>query len=155
MATLHLCLHRSTGLISRIVRGWTGGRFSHASILLPDGTHVEAREWRGVLWHPTFTPGPQDEVDLYPIEASPAQIMLITTMAQREVGAPYDWTAILCFILHWRKRRPAKHSWTCSEFCYALLQHAGFTLFPNTAAHDVSPSDLARLPILTDDSESA
>lgn len=55
LGPVYVCLHRGTSVVSRLIRWQNRSDYSHASLMLPMGQHIESREGKGVLWHPKFT----------------------------------------------------------------------------------------------------
>jgi uncharacterized protein YycO len=143
---LQVLLFRGTGAFSRLIEWQTRGPYSHAALLLPDGRQIEA--WSdGVDIRPHFEDH-GSRVDRFTVAATKQQVVKVANFARGEVGCAYDWYADFCFVTRMRPPRSDK-AWFCSELVYASLEAGGINLFRGTEAYEVSPSMLARSPLLT------
>ncbi len=120
---LKIAFYKGKGnFINAIVRWWTNSKYSHAELILPDGT-----TWIGIS--PFIKSQVTDRIvveydyskwDFIEIEATPEQLRVIMDFYEDTKGDGYDWMGMLlsqflpCRIKH-RKR------WYCSEWiAYAL-----------------------------------
>jgi uncharacterized protein YycO len=147
---LIVCLHKGTSVISKLIRWQTRSNYSHASLLFPDGTHLESREFVGVRWHKKFTPNPGEQVDQFvgpPL--SEQQYDAIVRFALEQVQKPYDYTMVARFVSRRQASREESGKWFCSELVYAAYASAGIHLLRDTQPWEVSPGLLGRSPLLT------
>src|SRR5262245_16673912 len=129
MKTVTVCLHRGTSLVSRLIRWQTRSHYSHASIVLPDGTHYEAREGKGVLRHRSFTlTNSSEKVERFAVGLSEIQFAKLAAFLDSQVGKPYDWTMVARFITRRQASRSTAGKWFCSELVFAALEAAGVSL---------------------------
>lgn len=144
--TITLCLHRGTSAIGTAIRWFTRGEYSHASLILPGGKHIEAREFKGVIEHAQFTAAKGEEVDFFEIYVTDEQLEVIEQQHARELGAPYDYLMVLRFLSRRGPTQASATKWFCSEYIYALLWAAGVELFRATQPWEVCPTLLGRAP---------
>lgn len=146
---LTIALHLGRGLLSRLIRWQTRSPYSHASLLLPDGLCIEAREGIGVRALPGLHVPAGELVDLFRVEGvTPAQVEAIAEFARRQLGKPYDYTMVARFITRRQESRASQGKWFCSELVFAACQQAGLRLLRDTDPWEVSPGLLARSPLL-------
>lgn len=140
-----IACHKGTSLVSRLIRWQTRGDYSHTSLLLPDGRQIEA--WSdGVHINDKFDAHDSD-VDFFTVECTPVQLEMMVAFAQGEVGRKYDWWADACFVTRMKPSASDKR-WFCSELAYATLRAGHVFLFRATEPYEVSPSMIARSPLL-------
>lgn len=146
---LTIALHRGRGLLSRLIQWQTRSEYSHASLQLPDGLCVEAREGVGVRALPELAIAPGESVDLFRVEGVTAtQHAEIAAFARAQLGKPYDYTMVARFVSRRQESRASRGKWFCSELVYAACQQAGVVLLRDTEPWEVSPGLLARSPRL-------
>lgn len=150
-----VCLHRGDSLISKLIRWQTRSEYSHASIILEDGTHYEAREGRGVLRHSEFTlTNPTEKVDRFAVTTfSETEYRDLWVFLEAQVGKGYDWTMVARFVSRRQETRKSRGLWFCSELVFAAFKSAGVPLLRGTEPWEVSPGLLARSPLLEPISE--
>lgn len=140
----YILLFRGKGLISSIIRWQTRSQYSHAAIWMPDGKLVEA--WQGKGVRVTGLESWQG-VDAFRVDgAKAAQWMMAIDYAMAQVGAGYDYWAVLRFLT--RRRGPRNDKWFCSELVYRSFEYAGIHLLRDVDASEVSPAMLANSPKL-------
>jgi len=139
-------LFRGQDLLSRAIRWQTRSVYSHAALLRPDGSVIEAWPGEGVRerliedW---------TGIDAFTIAGcTPQQWNAANIFARDHLGAHYDWLGVLRFVSR-RDDADQKLSWFCSELVFASLQHAGITLLERIEPWAVSPGLLANSPLLT------
>ena len=125
---------------SALIRWFTQSRFSHVDVVLPDGRLLGARLWGGVRIRPPdyikrLARVERVEVDLWGTQKALA-------FCTSQIGAGYDWRAILAFVTGVRKkswRTPG--AWFCSELAARVLEIAGDFKFGVETVH-ISPGAL-------------
>jgi uncharacterized protein YycO len=138
-------LYRGRGLISRLIRWQTRGRYDHASIVV-DGVLYEALQGRGVVQsRAVLDCRRHDRFHTWVDEERLAELQNFLTA---QVGKPYDWTMVLRFISRRQESRKSKGKWFCSELVFAALNKGGCNLFKRTEPWEVSPGLIARSPCL-------
>ena len=114
MIRLHFCL--PTSIIGKIITKLTWSDVSHVAIEI-DGHVYESDHNTGVTktslkdWNKIS----QNTYELYAVNTT-----IIKDRLEKQLGAPYDWTALLTypFRLDWTH----KEKWTCSELIAWALQ---------------------------------
>lgn len=139
-------LFDSKGLFSTLIRWQTRGTVSHAAILLPDGSIIEAMQGRGVqiIWG-----GDVDWTRIRAFEVdgmSKARWLVAEKWATGHVGEGYDYLAILRFLT--RRRVPPNNRWFCSELVFEAAQVVGIDLLERIPSSQVTPFDLLTSPLL-------
>jgi uncharacterized protein YycO len=142
-------LHHGRGVIASLIRWQSRGPYSHVSMQMPDGSIMESREFKGVRRLPKLEPlRPGEYIDVYEIEATPAQVGCIVRFLEAQLGKGYDYLSILLFIT----RKPVQHwnktKWFCSEIAFEAFHTAGFVLLQNVLAWAVSPNLFSLSPLL-------
>lgn len=143
---MQVLFFRGKSLISRAIKTFTWGEYSHVGLLTENGTLIEAWHKGGVIENPLHlvphTPG--TEIDAFHILGDFDPETLLAEM-RSEVGKGYDFTGIFGFISRRRSEKPDR--WFCSELIFAKLARAG-CLALNAPAHKVDPTLLSYSPCL-------
>lgn len=133
-----LIFSTSDDLVSRAIRLYTWGDWSHVGVLLPDNTVIDSTlTYKGVS---------QRSLEQFQSEDSKWEIIehqglseeLIGFMKQ-QIGKPYDFTGILG--LPFRKDWENDDRWFCSELIAWAAKQAGTPII-NKDAWRVTPQDL-------------
>lgn len=150
LGPVYVCLHRGDSLVSKLIRWQNRSDYSHASIVLPTGEHIESREGQGVLWHPKFTlTNPTEKVDWFVVNLTAGQVEDLWNFLKAQRGKPYDWPMVFGFVSRSRiEGHESEGKWFCSELVFAAMQAAGLALLARTDAWEVAPGLLARSPFL-------
>lgn len=146
---LTICLHRGESVIGKLIRWQTRGGYSHASMILPDGYFIEAREFIGVrALFGGLVAQPGEKVDTFRIRISTEQEAKIAEFLRKQLGKPYDYSAVARFVSRRKAGRSSSEKWFCSELVFAACLYADVILLRDTQPWEVSPSMLARSPLL-------
>lgn len=148
----YVCLHKGSSLVSKLIRWQNRSDYSHASIVLPSGTHIESREGKGVLVHPKFTlTNPTEQVDWFAVnDLTGKHLDALVDFLTAQAGKAYDWPMVFGFISRSRvEGHESGGKWFCSELVFASFKAAGRPLLARTNAWEVTPGLLARSPFLT------
>jgi len=131
---VRLILCRNNTIASWLLRFAMWSRWSHSAVWDPErGRVYDATLRYGVQWWPAdewFERYPHHEVR----DRGPVQIEAMRAWLDGQVDKPYDWTAIVGFVL--RGDWQAEDSWFCSE-----LAETAFSLF----GRPVFRADLSRV----------
>lgn len=141
-----ILLFRGRGFISWLIRWQTRSEYSHAALMLPDGSIIEAWMTKGVRQHWL-----KDwiDVDVFSVHGmTPEQWARAINYARAQIGKKYDWLAVIRFLS--RFRQPPNDRWFCSELVFQAIEIAGIRLLRYVRAGEVSPGLLARSPFLSD-----
>lgn len=147
-----VCLHRGTSLVSRLIRWHSRGEYSHASILMPDGRHYEAREGKGVLRHPHFTlTNKSEQVDQFTLKEplTEQELNKLEYFLLKQVGKRYDWPMVFGFVSRSEVEGTASAGkWFCSELVYAAFHAIGRPLLATHESWRIDPATLGLSPFL-------
>lgn len=142
-----ILLFRGRGLISWLIRWQTRSEYSHAALMLPDGSVVEAWQGAGVrrTWLRDWC-----GVDVFSVHGmTPEQWQSAIGYARAQIGKGYDYRGVFRFLS--RRLVPNNDLWFCSELVFRALEVAGVRLLRDVTAGEVSPGMLARSPFLCDE----
>jgi uncharacterized protein YycO len=134
---LQIALCRSKSIGSWAIRALTWSRYSHAVIL--DGEQVIEAVWPRVRVSNLATLREHHDevlvVDWPSIDGAP-----VIAAARSQVGKPYDWRALLGFLVHrdWAQT----NAWFCSELVAWSFGQGGCPLFRPEEQDRVTPQDL-------------
>lgn len=125
-------------IFARLIDWWTWGDYSHVDMILTDGRWLGAR-YDGVKAREPYAVSKCLQVT---VEA-PSEVM---NVALSQIGKPYDFMAILGFIVHrdWQE----DDSWICSELIAWAFQQGGMSLLNTDKINRISPRDLTLSPFL-------
>lgn len=139
--TIRLQFVQGKGPVSRSIAWFSSGHFSHVDIVLPDGTLLGARSdnadgVKGVairrsdyeVWHKRV---------VFSIPCTDLQHEAAYDFARKQVGKPYDHTAILGFIFN--RAWMDSDSWYCAELAMAMLEHVKLIGPLYLAANKITP----------------
>lgn len=141
MTNVTLLLYRARGKVfDKLIRWWTGSRYSHCELLFEDGSMISADSWgyKKVRYTTGYNP---DNWDKLTISMQPERVKILREWCDRQVGKGYDWTGVVRFVLPFVPQLNSR--WFCSELCGAALRYVG--VLPYTVdVHGLSPGGLAR-----------
>lgn len=145
----YIAFYRGTSFISRAIKWFTWGNFSHVSYIFDDDRVIEAWHKGGVVerqsFHESHKPGTR--VERYKVkDMTHVQEVEFIDKLRKEVGKKYDFRGIVGFI-----RRADTHDflkWFCSELIMQKLKDVGIDLLCRVKAYQVSPSELNQSPLL-------
>jgi uncharacterized protein YycO len=139
---MRVMLCRSNAIGSRLIRILTWSEYSHAALMTPEGTVIEATL-------PRVREVPAEVViaahtDWHIVDLPCADEAGAIWWARGQLDKPYDWRAIVGFLVHrdWTSPR----AWFCSELVAAAFARGGSPLFRAGAAGRVTPQMLWLLP---------
>jgi hypothetical protein len=126
---------------ARLIEWFGHGRWSHVDAVLPDGRLLGARLAGGVAIRPANYLPLGTETLRVQRPCSDAQEGHFYVAAEKQVGKPYDFSAIAGFAAGRDWRLP--DHWICSELAAAMLEEA--RMLPKLCAPDnkLTPDDLA------------
>jgi hypothetical protein len=131
---------------SRLISWFSAGHLSHVDAVLPDGRLLGARSDKVGGAPPGVRIRPPDYVHFarkvaLSMPATDSQMTAFYDFLQRQIGRPYDMSAIWGFVFgrDWRET----DSWICSELQAAALEAAGVVPQLYLAANKITPVSLA------------
>jgi uncharacterized protein YycO len=145
--TVRIGAYGGRGILSTLIKWRTWTPYSHVSLVLRDGSEIEA--WWGGVMHRAAVGAihrPGTRIELYEVDCTPEQCDDIESFALAQVGKPYDYGAIIGFVL--RARTASSRKWFCSELVFAAFAAAGIRLLRGVAERKVAPGDIVRSPLL-------
>lgn len=131
------------------IRFWTWSPWSHVEFLidnidnLPAG-YLSARE-DGVQLRPLDYCKPTKEI-FGTINCSSEIAAKVLDFAISQIGKPYDFTALLSFVIHRDWLEP--DSWICSELVAASFAQAEYPLLDAFELNRISPRDIMLSPLI-------
>lgn len=144
---LRIGLHRSDGLMSKLIKWQTRSQYSHASLVEPDGTVLESIQGKGVVRGRNVR-YVKEQVDLFEVVAVASMHEKAHAFALAQLGKGYDWTMVARFLSRRSANRASSGKWFCSELVFAAFAQAGLPLLRDTEAWEVSPELLSKSPYL-------
>lgn len=137
---------RGRGFFNAIVRCQTRSHFAHSALLYPDGkTVIEAAPGAGVRRHMLTK---WDDVIPFTVPGMTAdQWQRAFAFSESQLGKPYDWFSILCFLT--RDKPPRNDNWFCSELTMASMSAAGVHLLDRIPPYKVYPGMIAYSPLIS------
>lgn len=123
---------------SMLIRWWTWSDYSHVDFILPDGRLLGARH-DGVNIR-----DPYETTRKLIVEVDAGEFVLNT--AYKQIGKPYDWTAIFGFMVKRDWQEP--DAWFCSELVAWAFEQTGISLIRSDGLYKISPRDLLLSPLL-------
>jgi len=146
MAT-KLLFFKGISFVSKTIRLFTWGEYSHVGVLTDNDRLIEAWHLGGVIEN-FLSQAPHTKgtvVDVYRILSDYDEKVFLSEL-RAEVGKGYDYYGIVNFIR--RKDSNNWNRWFCSELVHAKLARAG-ALTLNAPCHKVNPTMLSYSPILS------
>lgn len=139
-----ILLFQGRGIISRLIRWQTRGKYSHAAIRVSENECVESWAGPGVRLKKISD---WTGIDVFDVPIPYRWKVLAVSFAAQQIGKKYDYLGVLRFVS--RRKRNSLHRWFCSELVFEAFKHAGCWLFARTEGWEVSPSELARSPVIS------
>ena len=145
-------VHRSEGIVSRLIKWQTRGPYSHASVLLDDGTIWESVASDGVRRCHATTYAKQyaaNQIDSAKVILTDEEYERFIQCWMEQEGKPYDRSGVLGFVTRRRQTTHSNARWFCAEILYYALSTVCGPLFNKTEPWEVHPTLLARAPQFT------
>lgn len=156
MPTLQIRFVSGKGWDSKLIEWYSRCRWSHVEMLFPVGyeifgaTLTQSRTFgaqfkRGLRWRSTTDPCYSKAVmyEIWEIPISDQQKALLEQLLSDASGAPYDWMAILSFVLG-QHRIHITGAWICSGYLAGIIESLNLlkTMFD---PQNYSPRDIYML----------
>lgn len=147
---LQIALHRSSGIVSRLIRWQQRGEWSHASVVLRSGAVIESREFIGVRQLPRLTAAKGEFIQVFNVECTDEQADAIEAFLLKQIGKRYDYPMVFGFVSRsGTEGQQSGGKWFCSELAFAAFRFAGINLLARIEPWEVSPPHLSYSPLLT------
>lgn len=146
MGAIRLQFSRQADIFSSIIAWYGGAPFSHVDAILPDGNLLGARSDKqggkptGVQVRPPGYAKFAAKV-VFTLQCSDAQEGAFLDFLHKQIGKPYDKSAILGFMMgrDWRQ----DGAWICSELVARAAEIATIMPYAYLAANKISPGTAA------------
>lgn len=125
---------RGNSIISKLIRLFDKGRFSHVAIAVSD-THVIETNWNMKSRVVEFK---YKDFELVRLPLTEDQRIRVAVEAKMLEGVPYDYIQILFLMFSSRLNNP-RH-FICSELVYTVLRNVGY--LNDTYLRDSTPNEL-------------
>lgn len=145
-------LATEAGIGSALIRwlGWDD--YSHVDVVLPVGTQLNGLDCSGHLLGARLSGGVRVRPPGYKKFTRTARYELEVEASAlgwlfSQLGKPYDWRAIVNFVLH-RKGLRKPGAWICSELVEEFAAKGGNQLLNTLKVWRVTPGDIELSPVL-------
>ncbi|MFR7272437.1 hypothetical protein ACLVL5_06035 [Streptococcus pneumoniae] len=128
---------RGNSLVSRLVRLFDRGKFSHVAIAVSDSEVIESN-WN---MKSKVVPFHYDDYEIVTLELSVNQRRRIPIVAKKYEGRMYDYLQVIAYIFKGRLNNP-RHL-ICSELVYNILSEVGY--IHDDSLRDITPNELYTL----------
>jgi hypothetical protein len=128
---------RGTSFISRIVRLFDKGKFSHVAIAVSDSEVIETN-WN---MKSKIVPFHYEDYEIIPLDMTANQRRRIPVVAKMYEGRMYDYLQVIAYIFKGRLNNP-RHL-ICSELVYNILSEVGY--MNDESLRDITPNELYAL----------
>lgn len=125
---------RGNSIISKAVRLFDKGRFSHVAVAVSD-THVIETNWN---MRSRIVPFYYEDFELVRLDLTEKQRMMVPVAAKKLEGRFYDYLQILGILLFSRVNSP--RYLICSELVYYVLKGVGY--LTDERLQDATPNEL-------------
>jgi uncharacterized protein YycO len=145
MNTLYFRCISSSGLVSSAIKFWTWSEWTHCEIYTKDGWLGAQTDGKGVAVRPFNYTTPKAQA-LFSIELPNYDLAM--EFAYKQLGKPYDYTAILGMIA----REPLAENplkWFCSDYLAAVTRKGGINLLHGEGVYRFTPRDIYISPLPT------
>jgi uncharacterized protein YycO len=123
-----------------VISFFTWSRYAHVELLFSDDVCISSVGTVGVLKRmQSSVIRPVSDYVVKEVTTTPEQEVIIRAFAERQVGKPYDWGAIIG--LPFRGKWDSDNKWFCSELCAAAFKEAGISLVDENVSR-VTPRDI-------------
>jgi uncharacterized protein YycO len=127
------------------------GKYSHASVVLQDGSVIESAPFKGVVRYPNIqaTAKKDQLIDLYSVKSTVKQYKTIVAFLESKIGCKYDYLSVFGFVVFSnRQGRKARDKWFCDELIIAAFNQAKIHLVGKMPAWKASPTTISYYPKL-------
>ena len=141
---MRILLSKSGNVISRGIRWFTRGEWSHASLLFDSDHVIEAvyPRVRTVSFKAEY-PDPK-QYQIFWVDVTDEQLKSVLKYASAQIGKPYDLKGDWHFFTRQNYESQPDTKWFCSELVYESFHEAGIDLFSETRGWQVWPDLLKR-----------
>ncbi len=145
---MKILLFQGKSWVSKAICWQTRSKYSHAALMLDDGSVIEAWHVGGVLHNKTISTvhSPGTTVKVFEVTTKVDEAGVVR-FAKYQLGKKYDFGSILRFLS--RRAEPVDNKWFCSELVAAACAAGGVNLLSRVTPHShLSPRDISLSPLL-------
>ena len=131
------------GITSALIRFWSRSAYSHSEVWCPPHA-VGNKEagWLGARFSGGVQVRPPDYCvptasDIVHVSLDVQEELLFWDFLKSQLGKPYDWLAIVSFVVRFRMR--LKNHWFCSELMNSAMEATKH--YPSIASDLLTPGD--------------
>jgi uncharacterized protein YycO len=149
---MKIAMYKGTGVGSELILYFSRGGYSHAAVMLNDGSIIESKEFHGVRRRASVTDQLTNNytIDIFDVTTTPEQDKIIENFLVSQLGKGYDYASVVGFVVYASKEgRRSYGKWFCSELVFAAFQKAGIDLLKRIDAWKVSPTILSYNNVMT------
>lgn len=145
MLSVRIALYLGSDFVDKTILFFSRGGYTHAAIIMPDDTVIEAYPFRGIRKRKNLHDQMGDaQVEIYEVATTPEQDAIIVKFLHDQIGKGYDYWNIFGFVFHTtHEGRISTGKWFCSELVFAAFKKAGINLLERVEAWKVSPTILS------------
>ena len=113
---------------SKLIQAWERSDISHVSLVFHmhgSAQEIESIQKKGVIQHAPHKACHKQFIE-YAVPLTDEQIIDAHILAMSFIGAKYDYTGVVSFLLH--RTKHSKDKWFCSEFVAYILLKVGYAL---------------------------
>ena len=143
---MKVAFFKGTDFVSKTILFISRGGFTHAEIVLDDGTSIGSKAFKGV--HLTENALDNSEiVATFDVKTTARQKDIIESFLRDQIGKKYDYLSIIGFVVYASgDGRKQYGKWFCSELVFAAFKKAGIRLLQRVEPWKVSPTILSYSP---------
>jgi uncharacterized protein YycO len=148
---VQVALFEPADWLDKLIATLSRGHYSHACLVLHDGSAVEARPFRPVqhIADIGVDRKVKQNVQLFDVELTDAQYQKVIDFLQAQIGKKYDYPAVFGIVLNGSEDgRAYRNKWFCSELVAAALEQAGIKVLERIPSWKISPVLLSYSNIL-------
>jgi uncharacterized protein YycO len=143
---MKILLYKGKSIISRLIKIQTRSKYSHAAVMMHDGSVIEAWAAGGVRRIPNPFEGHTKgtPIDVYTVEAG-YNSDLVEQYLSKQIGKKYDYKSVGRFLS--RRSAPDNNKAFCSELVLEAFRNGKLKLLNGNPAEQ-SPRDVGMCPYL-------
>ena len=147
---MKIALFKPSSILDRIICFFSRGKYSHAAIILDDGSVIEAKPFHGVRKVKSIYDvlDSKESVEVFAVDITTEQTEMVERFLHEQVGKKYDYWMVFGFVIYTdEESRKSRNKWFCSELLFMAFLKAGVELLCRIDPWKVSPTMLSYSPI--------
>lgn len=142
---MRLYFYRGKGFWAAMIRWFTRSKYAHVSVEI-EGIVYEAVPGKGVIKNYGLKSNEGVTPFLFKT-GNYIDVYAVKTFCESQLGTPYDYWGVVCFILGIKPRR-SKNRYFCSEFIADACHVGGQELQERVESFKLSPDNLSWSPVI-------